>query len=207
MDKPDHITFTGFDDRTSIAEMAEVSSIYPVEWGVLISPTNRDARFPSIQAIKELEKTKTLKLSLHCCGGFSKNFQKGIIDGLMFDISRFSRVQVNGRIYFPNLLKSTAEKFGVDLIVQTNTKFRYLGHHIYQLYDVSGGRGIIPDSIPEHPGWLVGYSGGIGPDTVIEYIKRIKGNGNYWIDMETKVRTDGWFDMDKVRDVCVKVYG
>lgn len=28
---------------------------------------------------------------------------------------------------------------------------------------------------------------------------------NYWVDMESSVRTDDWFDTSKVREICSEV--
>jgi len=57
-----------------------------------------------------------------------------------------------------------------------------------------------------YPGRMVGYSGGIGPENVASVIERIAADGPYWIDMESKVRTDDWFDLSLCREVCEIVY-
>lgn len=57
---------------------------------------------------------------------------------------------------------------------------------------------------PRLPGRRVGYAGGMGPDTVADYLRLVEeagADGPFWIDMEERVRTDGWFDLDKVERV------
>jgi hypothetical protein len=63
--------------------------------------------------------------------------------------------------------------------------------------------------LPCPPGPFCGYSGGIGPATVVEILGRIAAPDGalYWIDMESGVRTDGAFDLAKCEAVCRAVYG
>lgn len=100
----------------------------------------------------------------------------------------------------------------------------------YGLFDVSGGAGILPaewpmpifrDATPGPYGegveyWAYhGYAGGLGPDNLAEQIPLIlkasartehTGEGNIWIDMETRVRSDNdrQFDLRKVR-ACLEI--
>lgn len=92
------------------------------------------------------------------------------------------------------------------------------------LYDASGGRGTVIEKVEApFPNHYTGYSGGIGPDNVEDVCKLITGqvsgsfsvtngaakltqnNERYvWIDMESGVRTDNKFDLDKVWSVLEK---
>ena len=50
----------------------------------------------------------------------------------------------------------------------------------------------------------VGYAGGFNPENVADKLHYLLTNdevGDFWIDMESGVRTDDWFDLDKVRRV------
>ena len=50
----------------------------------------------------------------------------------------------------------------------------------------------------------IGYAGGINPGNVADKLTFLMENemvGDFWIDMESGVRTDDWFDIDKVRRV------
>ncbi len=81
---------------------------------------------------------------------------------------------------------------------------------IQWLYDPSGGFGREPAAWPRHPGGdrLVGYAGGIGPDNAARVVEAIGADGPYWIDMESRVRTeDDWLALEKCRQVCVAVFG
>lgn len=80
---------------------------------------------------------------------------------------------------------------------------------VQMLFDRSGGTGKVPDTWPRHPGGgvQVGYAGGINPDNVLDVIDAIGPDGPYWIDMESGVRTDDWFDLDKCEAVLQAVYG
>ena len=53
------------------------------------------------------------------------------------------------------------------------------------------------------PGLKVGYAGGLNPENVGEKLEYLMENveGEFWIDMESGVRTDDRFDIDK----CVSV--
>ena len=74
------------------------------------------------------------------------------------------------------------------------------------LFDCSGGRGITSDNWLEFPAEmpLCGYAGGLGPDNIEEQLKKLEevvGDNTIWIDMESKIRTDDEFDLEK----CEKV--
>jgi phosphoribosylanthranilate isomerase len=74
------------------------------------------------------------------------------------------------------------------------------------LLDASGGRGIDTPIEILKTNIKVGYAGGINPDNVadkLSFLLEHVNTGEFWIDMESGVRTDDWFDLDKV----VKVLG
>jgi phosphoribosylanthranilate isomerase len=62
---------------------------------------------------------------------------------------------------------------------------------------------VLPDKWPRPvPGIYCGYAGGLGPDNVVEQVKKISevaGDVPFWIDAETKLFTNDRFDLDKVR--------
>ena len=205
--KPEFITFTGIDDRTDLERADKLASRYPIEWGVLMSEHARDARFPSNQTISELADIAGKK-SAHLCGDYASIIS---ICGTFpdpFKLGRFDRVQVNGRRSLTNSLIELAKKSKYDFIFQTKRTAFTTGSQFLELFDCSAGHGRFPDRVPVLPGpdSLVGYSGGMGPDTVIDYLKMIHGEGRFWIDMEWRVRSNGWFDLDLVEKVCQQVY-
>ena len=70
---------------------------------------------------------------------------------------------------------------------------------IHPLFDRSGGAGIVPGEWPRPMGKYSGYAGGLGPDNLVDELKRIEvvSDGHrIWIDMETKVRSEGDFQFD-----------
>ena len=99
----------------------------------------------------------------------------------------------------------TKERDGV--VVQCKT-FNTAEGYYQELFDTSGGKGLHPIAFPEYPGHFCGYAGGIGPRNVLHTLDAINApSDNYWIDMESGVRSDGWFDLEKVKQVCEWVYG
>ena len=77
------------------------------------------------------------------------------------------------------------------------------------LFDGSGGRGQLPSQwrkpIYDVSELLIGYAGGLNPDNLEEEIGKIKivsSNSDIWLDMESGVRTDRNFDLEKVEKCC-----
>jgi len=203
--KPEFITFTGIDDRTDLTTADALASEYPIEWGVLFATNSRDARFPSQQAVSEILDIAGMK-SAHLCGPCSREAQAGNVDKL--PLEGFDRVQLNGFNVDQSHFHELEQRFGVQIIHQVRGEGFDPESVFMQLFDCSGGKGIFPASIPALPGGghMVGYAGGIGPETVHDYLNLIHGEGPFWIDMEGCVRTNGWFDLEKVRQVCQLVY-
>jgi len=129
------------------------------------------------------------------------------------------RVQLNisERKDNPKVVSSTP--YGHEIIIQqrdinnfelfssTQEKWREYCGSLSILLDASGGRGINtpPSVLPLS--CKVGYAGGFNPDNVSEKLSYLLANhttGDFWIDMESGVRTDDWFDLDKVVDVLKK---
>lgn len=205
--QPEFVTFTGIDDRTDLTAADELARQYPIEWGVLFSQSNRDARFPCAQAVAEIVDICGAKAA-HLCGAVSTAFQGGEVpEGV--PLSRFNRVQVNGHRINRTMFPSWRARLQVDLIVQTRQEHFAADGEYLELYDRSGGEGVLPAEVPALPagGPLVGFAGGIGPDTVSHYLCLIRGEGRFWLDMEGRIRTKGWFDLEKVRQVCGALFG
>ena len=77
-------------------------------------------------------------------------------------------------------------------------------NRITMLLDASGGLGINTPIEVYPTQFKVGYAGGMNADNVaekLEYLLTNENVGDFWIDMETGVRTDDWFDLDKVEQV------
>jgi len=206
--KPEFITFTGMDDRTDLTRADKLAARYPIEWGILMSDYTQDARFPSNQAIAEIADI-TGRKSAHLCGDFATIISScGTIPSSVTPVEKFQRIQVNGLKARTKTLMQFAAKADIDVIVQTRGQAFNTTLPCFELFDCSGGRGRFPEIVPPLPGekTLVGYSGGMGPESVTDYLKLITGSGRFWIDMEQRVRTGGWFDLDLVERVCQQVF-
>lgn len=207
MRPPDFVTFTGADDETDVYGMIALSEQYPVEWGILLSRSRQgeDPRYP-----RDPSRFLgcRLRLAAHLCGAYSREIMDGDFTRLPFLLRSFGRVQVNHASPACGQVADLQSRLGRPCIVQARglRAFPTRGG-VEWLFDTSGGRGVAPASWPRHPGYLVGYAGGIGPENVRDVIAAIDASGPYWIDMESGVRTDDRFDLARCRRVCEAVFG
>ena len=217
-----HITFTGIDARTDIDVLKELQQKYPIaEFGVLASYhfSENGNRYLDPELISKLRDCN-LNLALHLCGRAAHDAAVSDwakVNGMLCDnLYLFKRCQLNiaGRDDNPIAL-SVSPIVGQETIVQQkdlehislfrNTLKSYPFYETFSvLLDASGGRGIdTPIQILKGK-VKVGYAGGINPDNVAEKLTYLMSNsevGDFWIDMESGVRTDDWFDVTKVRRV------
>ena len=209
---PEFITFTGIDSKTNLSDVVSLSRRYPVEWGILFrggnSPRGMSER-DRTEAIEYLTE-KSVRLSAHLCGKYASawvNREEPV------QITEFDRVQINKSSYTEDeidSIKMEAVKQAVQPIIQWREEsFPKDGHvkNVQLLLDRSGGRGVTETSFPKHPrpdAITIGYAGGIGPDNVKDVILKLE--GKYWIDMESKVRTEDLLDLDKCESVLRQVY-
>ena len=205
MSKPAWITFTGVDDRTDLKRLENLSLKYPIEWGILVGGRLGKTRYPSQQRIKEFCELACNR-SLHLCGSYARL----VVDGQWVGRwSRFNRVQVNAISYDMDRMIEMSAFIERPVVIQVRGKFpQREGLHF--LHDASGGRGK-SGNWPEAPlalnGSMYGFAGGINPDNVLTLVETIRCEPPYWIDMETGVSTDDWFDLDKCEAVCKSVFG
>lgn len=210
MRPPVFITFTGLDARTDLQRAKALADAYKIEWGVLFSPERqgKDNRYPEVAFVQEAL-FADIDLSAHLCGGYSRSIMGGEAPDLPIDIDLFDRAQVNHAAPVVNRILDVFPNWGPRFITQTRATRFPADDNVDWLFDPSGGRGKTPNEWPAHPGdnRLVGYAGGIGPENVQDILKQIDCDGRYWIDMESRIRTDDWLDLDKVEAVCRAVYG
>lgn len=222
-----HITFTGIDASTDVQELRAIQEQYPIaEFGVLTSYHwyENGNRYINPQFLCNLW-GQELNLALHVCGSAAHDAADGYWDAvnshLIQCLGLFKRVQLNvaNRKDNPYRLASTPDR-NTEVIIQQKSvndiklflRSRLeLGGKVSVLLDASGGRGIdtpievLPTvSYNGNSLFKVGYAGGINPDNVADKLAFLMENGqvgDFWIDMESGVRTDDWFDLDKVRKV------
>lgn len=203
--KPLFITFTGLDERTDFARVQELSSAYSIEWGVLFSQSRQgqEPRYPDSDTITKIRDVPVLKAA-HLCGEYARMVQRGEV--LNLDLSGYSRAQIN--THDPDF--AAIEQFGKTCAVQTIAQHRTLifpdSGEVQLLFDRSGGKGESPKEWPQNPGRMVGYAGGISPETIDDVLNGIDRRGYFWLDMESGIRTDDWLDLDKCEAICKKVY-
>jgi hypothetical protein len=153
------------------------------------------------------------------CGQCTRDTMAG--DCKWLDDISPGRVQLNGFTMPPTpdflaLAKETARQRPLRFILQARELASFepvvataaeIGADV--LYDPSGGRGVETAEWPTLPTSSVymGYAGGIGPDnvdSVLNVLLSDRSRGDFWIDMESRVRTDDRLDLALVRDVLVK---
>ncbi|MBN9017197.1 MAG: phosphoribosylanthranilate isomerase [Rhizobiales bacterium] len=205
---PDFITFTGIDDRTPIEALEDLSARYPIEWGVLLDPAQQGnvPRFPSQQTIARVA-ASGLRLAAHLCGAHTEALRDGEPAHMPLALARFARIQINSH----TVGVTEASRFGATIgkrciLPCTGDRFPD-AEAVDWLHDLSGGRGLATGAWPPYPGRLAGYAGGIGPDTAAAVVAAIGAEGPYWIDMESRIRTDDWLDLELCERVCRAVYG
>lgn len=228
------MTMTGADNEVSPNALIELSEEFPfLEWGVLVGDPDRKPkpRLPGrdwIASLGELAWPEA-RLSLHLCPPWVRYFYAGRPDrlndlrafGVYVGPGWYTRVQLNSagmtfRLGFhPCQMAEWLEDVGVELIQQLDgVNDHLLGipgtyRHITGLFDRSHGGGVIPDRwpVPPIPGAWIGYAGGLGPENLAEQLPLIAaaaGGADFWVDMETHVRTDGKLDLAKVR-ACAEI--
>lgn len=214
------ITFTGVDKDTLLEELKKISN-ENIEWGILIGGSIDKNRYPgidwikdNINTIKKIREQTGCSFALHVCGKYVNDLLEQT-DEMMELIDSFNRVQINF-IYKENkkdkLIKLLKEKNKINFIVQYNHANKEVVNDVKEnnlaiLYDYSGGRGIKNENW-EKPidSFYCGYAGGLGLENIKnenEKIKDLVKNENYWIDMESKIRTNDKFDLNEIEKIIM----
>ena len=220
-----HITFTGIDEHTSVYSLQSIKREFPLaEFGVLMSKnwkTNGN-RYPDPETIARFT-GKGLDLSAHLCGSIAREAYAGDFVPVVgkypiFTNNDFKRVQLNvapyGEIF--ETAGTPENTFDKEIIIQqrsnslkdTTAFIRFDAKNpntnVTMLVDPSGGNGIDSGLDIIATPYKTGYAGGINVDNVEEKLRTLfemETVGDFWIDMESGVRTNDWFDIDKVRKV------
>ena len=220
-----HITFTGVDDETDFNRLVSIQQRYPkVEFGVLVSRKWFENGKRYLSPFKAKELRGGLRLSAHLCGSIARDVLKtggfSNTDDFPEIIDIFSRVQLNVSNYdepenmSPYILPGPLQEIIIQQAFNHNTFMLCRiasGDCISILLDESGGKGIeAPFRMPSYLHNVhVGFAGGINPDNVVAKVQEITSLphvNRFWIDMESGVRTNDRFDLDKVEQVCELVY-
>lgn len=227
-----YVTITGADNNTPLEELRQLSNEFPfVEWAILFSQAKVGVpRFPDLSWVYQLlDSAEGMNLSAHLCGKWVDDaFKFGRVT--FFEGQRtepFQRTQFNcNRGRLQQAMESEVFKQAVWKLARfkqviiggnyTGVESFWLGGEVAApLFDASGGRGVKTKIWPplfEEEGATIfcGYAGGLGPDNIVEEIRRIEevvGDHEIWIDMETRVRSGDELDLGKVRTVLETVAG
>jgi hypothetical protein len=194
---------------------------------------NAAPRFPSkawrdtLASVKFSHKGSELQrpaLAIHVQGRWLQSLldgdEKPLVEGCGELWGAVQRVQLNfhgGKITvnMPMFVKAL-QRLDKEFIFQhdqcdgAKLMYQVLGTNVvcHALFDTSHGAGVLPDAWPVGYNLLyTGWAGGLGPENIEEQLpliaKEACRNGNFWIDMETRVRSDNdrQFDLVKVRRV------
>ena len=201
-----NITLTGLDRNTDLTKLPNKKCC---EYGILYTEDPEDRnRYPTWDIIYSiLHDLKGYNLALHVCGKGARNQLKNF--GLSPLTNCVHRIQINGK-----LTKEEVEFFcraypRHTIITQHNSSNDDLtdlkiDNHAY-LIDASDGRGLSPDTWNHKFDFDInyGFAGGLGPDNLEQEMIKIEeyAGTRTWVDMENKLRTDDWFDVDKAKQV------
>lgn len=213
-------SLTGADDEVKPEDLVALSKKYPfAEWAILLLPARAGTlRFPKLDWIREFaEVARDCHKAMHLCDDGFLGFVEGKKE--ILDIMKgFKRIQLNlkfgaveGKYDTAQLVDRVKSLPQHEFILQyTKDKegllplFKNVPNHAV-LFDESAGRGISPDSWDAPlPGHFCGYAGGMNPLNVkqnLETLRDVAKGHTTWIDMETGVRTDDHFDLQKVERV------
>lgn len=222
------VTISGADDSVDPLHLLALSKKYPfVEWGILLSKSaqGRD-RYPTLEWLKKLRAVIAIndidvRLSGHMCGRWARDICIGdwsYIDDHGSVFTMFNRFQLNISTYMHKVnafFIPELSEIGKQIIIQVKdfnneilADAKKAGVDAVPLFDRSGGRGVVPEEWPRANSEMSisGYAGGLSPINVQREVRRILMESNdintpIWIDMESGVRTDNKFDMDKVKQV------
>jgi phosphoribosylanthranilate isomerase len=222
--KINKLTITGPDDNTDPLDLVRLSNEYPfVEWGILFSGSKvGQQRYPTLNWVDNLvHGFSDVSLSAHFCGQYAKDvLNNKNYSAIGWLPKRFKRVQLNYNFarssgydlqhlvefvkYFSNKSiilqynKSNAERLDRLLLDELPDTINFL-------YDSSGGNGKVIESIGSNiKDHYTGYSGGLSPDNIEEICGKVVAvpeDYNVWLDLETGVRTNNEFDLNKVEQV------
>jgi hypothetical protein len=223
-------TQTDLDALRAIQDLRHLGDAPVIEWGVLYSPqrAGKQKRYPTLNFVEDFlmnEANANIRMSLHLCGAAVEEYlydensvaRKLVNEGLCRTQLNFAMDKYDAE-ELANLIVKLVVSEGHNLIVQHNkskkkfvetliSKFQNVTNTtgwVDFLYDGSGGFGrVIEKFDPPINGYFTGYAGGLKPENVEQIVRGIGkvANDNYYIDMESGVRTNDLLDLEKCKAI------
>lgn len=224
------ISFVGVDSKTNLDDILEIDKSIPYEFGVLFSDSKslgNYARYPSYKFCKDFLEwgaNNHVNTSLHLCGSVIERYLKQDADVIEL-CHHAGRIQLNLNIkdysdydeLSDRLLSVIKAQFHTIILQQNKTKEKFMDIFLDKtalpidvLNDSSGGFGReISQVTPPDKNHFTGYAGGINPENVASIVKLIEDNNpdniEYYIDMESGVRENNIFSLEKCRQVIANL--
>ena len=212
--RPAFIAFTGVDRAELKPGLAALSARYPIEWGILIDDAQAGAAlFPDASLRSQLVAGEPLRWAAHICGAQARAIVVEPHDSSLH-LAGFQRAQINHSFAGSNAEQIDkaavfGRRQGVRTVLQCSQQFPD-DARVDWLFDTSFGKGSAPNSWPTLPtrGAFCGLSGGLNQNNVRQVLEHIAppADAVYWIDMESGVRSNGWFDLAKCEAVCCALF-
>lgn len=228
MGKIKHISLIGIDKNTDLDKLQELQKKYPLaEFGVILSKNwaeNGNRYFNPAELYKLRD--RGLNLSAHLCGSVARSAIRNNFGPAMElcgkDFSLFKRAQLNIAksdknpsqlildlpVSLEEVIIQQESAFKCDLFLSLFNTDLYKGD-VSVLIDGSGGLGIETEMVPLNINVKVGYAGGLNPENILQKTKFLMESSevnDFWVDMESGIRTDNWFDLEKAESVLRQVY-
>lgn len=220
------ISFTGADNNTDPVRLRELTIAHydTIEWAILLFPEKEGTpRNPTYAKRMEIVEEVTPQwTAAHLCGELVFREILAGDKSRLTELAIYNRLQLNINARKPiftddEILRiyHTLHDQNANIIVQYHAdSAAVIKRYCEQipsyrapdaLFDTSKGKGIVPSEWPSPLyGMYCGYAGGISPDNVAQVradVEKKTQGMPYWLDMETGVRTNNEFDVDK----CWKV--
>lgn len=198
-----------------------------LEFGILRGPkAGTHPRFPHRKAVEALLCAGAPgDFAFHLCGEYAQMVSRGDWHQLLdiIDFTQVGRVQVNlssttGEYLDKRILTLWRFSKFIDrpVIMQwRDDTFPLVPNGLHLLADRSGGNGKLPEAWPtrdelcsNHSTTRLGFAGGLGPYNVtrqLNLITKANGGTGFWVDCESSLRTNDWFDINKAHEMIKAV--
>lgn len=214
LQRPAFIAFTGV-DRADLKEgLVALAARYPIEWGLLVDDTRTgNPLFPDAATRAALLAGTPLRWAAHICGAQAQAIVRDPYE-ISMNLAGIQRAQINHSFSGSDARQTInavlfARRHGVRAVLQCSQEFPD-DSRVDWLFDTSFGTGAAPTHWPQLPqgSAFCGLSGGLNHINVRQRLESVAppAGAVYWIDMESGVRTDGWFDLAKCEAVCRAVF-